>query len=295
MDDLTEGYLLRIRALQPDLAIESASLNRDGMANDVVVVNGKWVFRFPKTEAARGLLRYESELLRLVAQHVALPIPQLELAAEDVGRYRFVEGRPLYRHTLLRASEQEQAALAEQLALFLTQLHSIPLALVPEPPYAARAESRRARYLEMQRAAEEHLYPLLWADQRAWVEDLFAPLADRRLDLDGFTPAFVHRDLASYHLLFEPGPMHLSGVIDFGTAGAGDPAIDLACLLSAYGESFVRRLATAYTIDQTLLDRARFLAGALELEWALIGVRESDPSMLLVHLGRSRDMLPVGM
>jgi aminoglycoside 2''-phosphotransferase len=102
----------------------------------------------------------------------------------------------------------------------------------------------------------------------------------------------IHRDLASYHILHDPPSGRLAGVIDFGTAGAGDPASDWACLINTYGESFVRRMHAIYPFDQATLDRARFLAGVLEMEWALIGVQDKDPSMLLVHLGRARDSLP---
>jgi hypothetical protein len=44
---------------------------------------------------------------------------------------------------------------------------------------------------------------------------------------------------------------------------------------------------------QATIDRARFLAGALELEWALGGIQSKDMSLLLVHLGRARDGLPM--
>ena len=42
------------------------------------------------------------------------------------------------------------------------------------------------------------------------------------------------------------------------------------------------------------LDRARFLSGALELSWAVEGVRTNELSWLLVHIGRARDALPLG-
>ncbi len=54
-------------------------------------------------------------------------------------------------------------------------------------------------------------------------------------------------------------------------------------------------MAETYPLSAALLDRARFFAGALELEWALAGVRERDVAMLLVHLGRARDAQPIGM
>jgi aminoglycoside 2''-phosphotransferase len=133
----------------------------------------------------------------------------------------------------------------------------------------------------------------LWADQKAWIYDLYAPVLEGRVDLDIYTPRLIHRDLASYHILHDPQSSRLAGVIDFGTAGLGDPASDWACLINTYGESFVRRMNATYPLEQATLDRARFLAGSLELEWALIGVQDKDPSMLLVHIGRARDSQPL--
>ncbi len=78
----------------------------------------------------------------------------------------------------------------------------------------------------------------------------------------------------------------MTGVIDYGTAGVSDPANGWACLINTYGEGFVRRMHQTYPI-LTTIDRARFYAGALELEWALGGVRSQDLSLLLVHLGRA--------
>jgi len=48
-----------------------------------------------------------------------------------------------------------------------------------------------------------------------------------------------------------------------------------------------------YPIPQATIDRARFLAGALELEWALGGIQSQDMAVLLVHLGRARASLPM--
>lgn len=296
MDSALEPYLAAIRADRPELDIVSAELNTDGMANAVVVVNDALVFRFPKTEAARELQRYESALLGAIHAHLPVAVPQVEAQNEQFALYRLVPGEPLYRHRLLGAAPEAQAQLLDQLGAFLAALHAIPLDGLPVPPWQrpGQPESARAQALARFEHIQQQLYPHLWRDQRAWIEHLYAPLLDGTLDLDGFAPCLIHADLASYHLLVAPDPLRLSGVIDFGTAGPGDPAVDIGLLLSIYGESVVRRMAGAYPLSADLLDRARFFAGSLELEWALAGVRENDVSMLLVHLGRARDILPIG-
>jgi aminoglycoside 2''-phosphotransferase len=295
MTDQLAGYLTRIRADFPALQIASARLNGDGMMNDVVVVNDDLVFRFAKNDYAQTLLAYEAQLLQIIGRHVTVAVPRIERCTSTYMCYCFVPGSPLYRHTLLRADSATQDRLAHELATFLGQLHAIPLSEVPEPPWQSTAapENRRAFYERRLAALEQDVYPLLWADQKAWVADLFVPVRDRSIDLDAFTPALIHRDLACYHILHHPQAGHLTGVIDYGTAGAGDPAVDWACLINTYGEQFVRRMHRAYPIPQATIDRARFLAGALELEWALGGIQSKDLSLLLVHLGRARDGLPI--
>jgi aminoglycoside 2''-phosphotransferase len=83
-------------------------------------------------------------------------------------------------------------------------------------------------------------------------------------------------------------------VIDFGTAGLGDPADDFANIIHGLGESFLRRMGRFYPEIAHTLDRARFQAGTLEIQWAINGLRSNDLSWLVCHIGRARDMLPLG-
>jgi aminoglycoside 2''-phosphotransferase len=216
MADLLAGYLARIAADLPALQVESARLNSDGMMNDVVVVNGTLVFRFAKNDYAKTLLAYESQLLQVIERSVSVPVPHIEHCNDTYMCYHYVPGAPLYRHTLLRASSEIQDALAHQLAAFLQQLHAIPLSELPMPPWqpATPPESRRAFYEQRLAELEQHVYPLLWADQKAWIGDLFARLRDGSVDMDAFTPVFIHRDLAAYHILHDPQAGCVTGVID---------------------------------------------------------------------------------
>ena len=295
MTDILAAYMDRIRTHVPTLHITSVCLNSDGLMNDVVIVNHDLVFRFAMNEEAKTLLAYETRLLQVVRRYVSLPVPRIEYTTDGFMHYRLVPGVPLYRHTLLRTDEATQDSLAHELATFLQQLHAIPLDDVPAPPWQAVTpiESRQAVYEKRLAALEQAVYPLLWADQKAWIDDLFTPIRDGRVNLDAFTPALIHRDLAVYHMLHDPHSGHLTGVIDYGTTGVGDVAIDWACLINAYGERFVRRIHRYYPISQPTIDRARFFAGALELEWALHGLQSNDRSWFLVHLGRARDSLPL--
>ena len=287
-------HLDRIRASFPTLALDSVRHNPDGLANDVIIVNDELVFRFPKDEGARAALAREAKALELVRRYVATPVPYVERHADDFVMYRLIPGEPLYRRTILSQDECAQERLAEELATFLRQLHAIPRdEAVRElgEPAPREPDYWLTRYQEVER----HLYSLLWADQRLWIDDLFAPVLEGALDLTRVTPALIHDDLAAYHILYAPLERRITGVIDFGMARLGDPAADFALIISTYGESFLKRMSRYDPSIREALDRARFLAGALELSWAVEGVRASDPSWLLVHIGRARDALPLGV
>jgi aminoglycoside 2''-phosphotransferase len=63
-------YLKRVQEISPDLAIEYASLNREGLLNDVVIVNGALVFRFARSESGFKDLKEEAAALRLLRKHI---------------------------------------------------------------------------------------------------------------------------------------------------------------------------------------------------------------------------------
>jgi aminoglycoside 2''-phosphotransferase len=289
--EIPTAYLERIAAVFPHVSPQRMRINRDGLMNDVVIVDDEWAFRFAKTAAGREALLRESHILDLVRQAVTLPAPHFTWHGDDCVAYPFLKGVGLDRNTLLRLEPSVQARLAEQLGEYLRQLHTIPAAefasLPPDQPLTIETLGAE---LEQIRSS---LYGYLWADQKAWIEQLYAPLLSGAVDLT-YTPALIHNDLASYHILYDAARAQLNGIIDYGVAEIGDPAADLALIINTYGESFLRQMIPVYGEIQAALDRARFRAGALELWWARQGIRTADPSWCLVHLGRARDAMPIG-
>lgn len=286
------AFAARIRACAPDLAFKSLRLNPDGLTNHVLIADDTWVFRFPKDDYASDLLAREVQTLAAVRSRVDLAVPHF-LPCGDGVRYRLLPGRPLYRHDLLRQDEAAQQRIAGQLGAFLRQLHAIPPAAVSHLAVdGAAMPDAQARWRQRFEEVQAEMYPYLWADQRDWIEQLFQPVLDSSLRFDGIEPVLIHNDLASYHLLCDAHKWSLTGVIDFGVARLGDPADDLGILISTYGESLVRRMAAAYPLDAATLNRARFRAGEIDLQWALAGVRSKDLSWFLVHIGRARDVGP---
>lgn len=291
--EIPAEYVQQIDAFLPRTSTRKLRLNRDGLVNDVVIVDDEWSFRFPKNAEGKLTLRKESQLLELVQRHITLPTPQFQWLSDDCVVYRFIPGVPLARNTFLRQHKASQARIGEQLAVFLHELHTIPADALAQLALDATPQPALAEWQEKLAAIERALYPYLWADQKQWIADLFAPLLDGRVDMC-FQPALIHNDLASYHLLFDPALGQLNGVIDFGVAQLDDPAADFGALINTLGEEFLYPMRAHYPGLDDLLDRARFKAGYIELWWLEQGLRTNDISWYMAHIGRARPMMPVG-
>lgn len=281
-----EQYLTRIRQIQPGIAIEAAVINNDGLVNDVVVVNGETVFRFAKGEYGKWALASELRILSAIRERVHLPVPIPDVAHDEVITYPFLRGEPLTRTVLAGLNEEDRLAVAEQMAVFLRDLHGTPL---DESLPATMAPVRYQDWLAIRQQAIEKLCPLLMKHQRAWLNALFNDMLGNPENF-AYNPCLIHGDLGCYHILFDPKAKRISGIVDFGVAGIGDPANDLACLMQYYGAAFVTSFQQWYPqIDEAMLRRARFYAHGLELQWLLNGLSSGEPFWFAAHLGNARD------
>lgn len=299
-DEKTAVYTQQIAQAEPNLQIETTQFNQEGLVNDVLIVNGRRVFRFPKHDWAIDHLRQEANCLALARQHVSLPLPDWTMyESEALGHpfvaYDWIPGEALTRTILLRLPLADQQAIAQQLGTFLYQLHTVPMSEVEKGGIRPSVTNRTPeRWQKLYDDVHEKLFPLLMQFARDWVEQHFAPVLQDPTFM-ACEPCFMNGDLGPYHLLYNRDTQRLNGIIDFGTAGVGDPATDFGCLIDQYGESFLRQMAPFYPGLEQHIERARFWAGTLELQWALGGLRYPDePDWFMVHIGRARDVQPIG-
>jgi aminoglycoside 2''-phosphotransferase len=284
-----ESYAQRIGEIAPEVTIASMRLNLEGLINDVVIVNDQLVFRFAKSEHGLRRLKGEIEILRLLKSHITLAIPSPFYVAEDCMAYPLIPGETLRRDRLMRLSEDEQQAVAEQLAQFFRELHGFPAREVRgiELP-TADALMKYEGWVNAYGRIREKVFPLLLPHVRDWVTEHFeSHLADR--DNFEYELKMVDTDIPPYHIMFDRERSLVNGIIDFGCAGMGDPGIDFGVIIYNYGESFLRRFYKSYPEAEGYLKRARFYAGAHEVRWLLNGVETGDPFWFAVHAGSAKD------
>lgn len=201
----------------------------DGWDYKVLIVDDSWVVRWPRHALGVEEIGHEVELLPVLAPLLSVEVPHFEYVSREpwLVAYRLIRGEPLV--------VEDPAGVRA----FLDALHAIDVDSVPAPrpdwleTYARQADEFRHVVL-----------PLLDPDERSRGEALLAETAT----LTEFRPALTHSDLGPEHLLVRDG--RLAGVIDWGDARIGDPAIDYAWLLNGPFPD--------WEVDDELRRRARF-------------------------------------
>ena len=228
----------------------------------VLILDGEWVLRIPRSKLSVGQLEQEIELLPALAPALPIEIPRFEQISRDPWFvvYRLIAGEPL-------RDEDPSGVRA-----FLEALHSFDAGdqQVPRPDWV---EIYRGHAEDWRRL----VVPLLDVDERRSADALLAETET----LGGFEPALVHCDLGAEHLICRDG--RLVGVIDWGDAKVGDPAIDYAMLL---GGPF-----PDLDVDDDLRRRAlvyRRLAPWHEVDY---GVRTEQPDIVRSGLAAVRSTL----
>ncbi len=275
-------YIQVIHDIYPDLKIETAHLNQNGQFNDILVVDEKIIFRFPKTMREASNLVTECAVLWSLQGHATLPIPNpiyRSSVTETIGHifmgYRMLPGEPLWPKTLNAIHDETLLQhLADQLATFLRVLHATPAeALEVKLPDFRGCEE----WHELYESFRNKLFHYMRPEARAWTTRHFEDFLSEARNCE-YAPAFIHGDFGPSNILYDADTRSISGIIDFSSTGWGDPATDFAAILCSvsYGEQFLERFSAIYPAIEQVLSRARFYAGTFALQEALYGLEDGD-------------------
>ncbi|MGK5547923.1 aminoglycoside phosphotransferase family protein [Streptomyces sp. URMC 127] len=244
-----------------------------GTVNAVFRLGDDMAVRLPRRQGGAADVPREQEWLPLLAPWLPTAVPGVLGAGKPAegypwpwSVYRWLPGR----HPEAGALE-EPVLLARDLAGFVAAMRSITLPGAPRAhrggPLASLDEETRAAIERLRGLPEEGVD--CDAATAVWETGLRAPAWDG-------PPVWLHADLMPGNLLVAGG--RLTAVIDFGCAGAGDPACDLfpAWNLLPPGAREVFREALGVDDATWIRGRARTLSQALI---ALPHYRTANPAM----------------
>jgi aminoglycoside phosphotransferase (APT) family kinase protein len=252
----------RVRGAFPALDFSHAELNERGEDHQVVVLDGRHLFRFPRHPGHPTGLALELAVLRALRRRCAIPTPDYRHVASggDFAGYEMIAGVELTPRRFAALARDARERVLDQIAEFLSAMHALTLDEViaelgappeawprEETPAGLVADGRIRRLPPIARA-----YPELAVLVEAFYArfETMAPGPDRLL----------HGDVTNDHLLLAPSGDCLAGVIDFGDVEIGDVAYDFAYLWS-YGEQAPAHVFARYGLkdqDPGVPERSRW-------------------------------------
>lgn len=279
---MNNNLIENIQAVYSDLFIEDFYPNEIGQNNDVLIVNKSLVFRFPKYKNGIIHLRRETDILKYIKGIVSTPIPypiyqsleEIEPGKVFTG-YKLIDGVPLWNESLTGLESIELVkGLAKQLVSFLVELHSI-----------SGEKASRDLKLKVRNPSEEMynlydkiqntLFPFIRQDAQKEISQSFETFlkgeAFSNLDI-----TLIHGDFGASNILWNPETCMISGIIDFGGSGIGDPAYDFAGILSSYSEEFFDMCIHQYPNGIEISERVKFYKSTFALQEALHGIENDD-------------------
>ncbi|MGW4369374.1 aminoglycoside phosphotransferase family protein [Nocardia takedensis] len=240
----------------PLSAVESA-----GTDNAIYRLGSDKAVRLPRLPSAVGQVGKEQKWLPRLAPHLPLAVP-VPLGRGEPGAgypwewsiYRWLDGDNPGPGGL-----GDPGGVATDLGAFIAALRSIDSAGGPEP--GAHNFSRGVALAARESSTGEAIAAV--ADEF----DADALTAAWRGALDA-TPwsgpgVWIHGDLSSGNLLFDGD--RLTGVIDFGGLGVGDPACDLGVAWELFDAETRRIFRSASKVDDASWDRGRGWALSIAL------------------------------
>jgi aminoglycoside phosphotransferase (APT) family kinase protein len=229
----------------PGVQIELGSLvgrSREEWASTAAFLGDALVVKFAWSGTAAGRLQHECVILEaLQSDRQRLRIPEIVTISSDPVLLitRRAPGAPLTWEFVGRAGTVGTEQLGSELATFLSVLHQPEVvdrvrdvvgAVETPAPQATTAEIRQ-RLLRWIRP-DQHELVATWCD---WVDHVLEPVAEHLV--------FVHGDLHGHNELWDLERFTLGTVVDFETAGPGEPEFDFR-YLPAQGPTVDLCLAT---------------------------------------------------
>jgi aminoglycoside phosphotransferase (APT) family kinase protein len=265
--DLVRALLASQHPHWADLPIERVA--SAGTDNAIYRLGDELAVRLPRIDWAVANVAKEQHWLPVLAPHLPLPVP-LPVAAgepEDAFPYPWGVVRWLPGEMATLAGLDDPVEAARELAAFVRALRSVDAR--GGPSHVRGFPARRGD--EMFRACVAKLRGEVDDDAllAAWERVLAAP------DYDG-PPLWFHGDLSYLNVLVRDG--RIASVIDWGTCGVGDPAIDTIVAWSLFEREARDAYREALDCDDAAWERGK--------GWVLQGVngipyyRDTNPVLV---------------
>lgn len=231
--------------------LEIKPVKNSGHDNRTFHLGDDLTIRLPSGKEYEPQIQKEAKWLPVLAQHLSLPITAPVAKGKPTPEYPLAWSinRWLVGETVTHTNVDLQK-FAIELARFLKELEAIN---AENGPQAGAHNFYRggdlAVYIE---EFEQALTQLPAGPQRNHYQDIWTTALATKWEKK---PVWVHGDIAVGNLLVNDG--HLSGVIDFGILGTGDPACDLVIAWTFFDSKSRKAFKEEMGLDDTTWQRGK--------------------------------------
>lgn len=242
-----KDYVKLIQKHFPNLEFKKTKMIRKGCDNDVVVLDNRLIFRFPKSEDCTRRFQAEVKLLKHLKERVNLAIPNYIYLPGDksFGGYEMLKGQEMHSSLFKKLSREKKQKIARQIGIFLSFLHSTQITTAEKAGFPDLKEKYwYSRYSVSKRyeKIKTLLFPRLSKIEVDWIQAEF----EKYLSLPQSSHSTViHGDFSSDHILFDPITAKITGILDFTDMQIAAPESEFGKLWK-YGEEFVEEIVKAY-------------------------------------------------
>lgn len=233
-------------------SLDICQVATSGWDNRTFHLGDEMLVRLPHTKRYAMQSEKEWTWLPHLAEYLTMPIPTVMGRGQPGPRYPFCWTVLSYLpgETWTLGANPDDAELAYDLANWLKALHHVPLGGGPPAGYHnfyrggdLRIYDQDIRHALGQFAGPTQMVAILKIWQKACQSAWTAP------------PVWLHGEIATGNLLTIDGA--LSGVIDFGNCGIGDPACDLTIAWTFFQGDARRAFVAELNLDPATWARAR--------------------------------------
>lgn len=215
-----------IRRTFPDLKFSKVKETSHGIDHKVLILDGKFVFRFPKENEYKDKIKIEMKFLDKLDSKYA---PKYEWIGKDFGGYKLIKGKNLSKRSYNKIKNKNK--FHDDVASFLTELHSyksFPGLKKSNLKSSAQSLNKRMKVISKYLSKKQIEFTL---DFIKIVKVIKFP-----------NYCVTHSDLHNDHMLVDK---ELKGFIDFSDIEIGDPAVDFN-VFWILGEEVVKKIYKKY-------------------------------------------------
>ncbi len=252
----------------------------------------KWVLRIPRRDDLAERIELESRILKLVAKHLSVAVPDWQIQTDKLIAYPLLEALPVltYDPTTYAVHwnmDKQSTLYTPALAKVLVELHSIT---------EQEAKLAGVKILSPEDMRQEVKDKIDLVKKEMGMSKELETRWNTWVDNDALWPdfgTFVHGDLYAGHVLAEKDGT-IRGIIDWSEGHISDPAIDFAGHTAVFGEESTKQLIQEYEALggktwNTLLQQAIERQASSPLNYAAFAIKTNSE----VHLEAARGQVGI--